>query len=390
MREMNIRIPTTNDRSKWKVRPHGKNIIAGFFTATSLLINQSACSLANASFNADNEEYDFASLDPDSPYGSPYGGFSRATAGRLASLPLRLPHVADKLDEFEPFFLHVMDVTGQFFSCRSYHEDELDPTTLDKGMFAPPILADKHMASTEIRIGENVVQTNANALMANTDTTTTFDDGIYDRLAQLHGMCAQMHQGWWSYEWCYEGRVTQFHVELEGLGNQDQILKVEDVTNLGDFRQRRLTSTKTKEATFIGQENEVIQQFVGGDICLETGKHRETLAHLRCCSPAPAAKNKGTVLYEGEPFETDLVYVQGVAESKKQMCTYTITICTPLLCDDTGSRRKKYHLAPPISLDGSHLHNEAQEVENLSISEILDMTFGIKRKKCVQFGTGAW
>ena len=34
-------------------------------------------------------EYDSTILDPSNAYGSPFGGFSRATASRLANMPLR-------------------------------------------------------------------------------------------------------------------------------------------------------------------------------------------------------------------------------------------------------------------------------------------------------------
>ena len=62
-----------------------------------------------------NDEYDFAVLDPDTVYGSPYGGFSRATASRLASLPLKLPNVPEELREFEPVYTQVRDYQGRPF-----------------------------------------------------------------------------------------------------------------------------------------------------------------------------------------------------------------------------------------------------------------------------------
>jgi hypothetical protein len=381
-------IPASIERGKGQ---RHYNATASLFLLTLLVSTQSASSLqTSASVDAaGNEEYDFATLDPDSPFGSPYGGFSRATGARLSSLPLKLPNVADKLDEFEPFFLRVMDSTGRSFSCRAYHEDELDPTTLDEGMFEPPILLDAK------RVDEKEISRTKNGQMNNARNTQKSDDNVEDRLAQLDGICAQIHQGWWSYEWCYEGRVTQFHVKIEGLGKQNQVFKVEDVTSLGDFKRRRTTSPKMEEVEHNRYEHgttsvDVFQEFLGGGICLETGKHRETTAHMTCCAPSSAAKNKGTVLYKGEPFETDLVYIQAVAESKKEMCKYTINVCTPLLCDDGTSSRKKNQKLAQLTASDSRLDNEAQEIQKLSISDILDMTFGTRQKKCIQFGTGAW
>ena len=84
-------------------------------------------------------------LDPSTPYGTPYGGFSRATASRLASLPLKLPSIgtgADS-DEFDPMYTTVRDMYGRPFACRVYHEDELEPISLEGSMFDTPILKQK-------------------------------------------------------------------------------------------------------------------------------------------------------------------------------------------------------------------------------------------------------
>ena len=37
---------------------------------------------------------------------------------------------------------------------------------------------------------------------------------INTALSRLEGICAQLHLGWWSYEWCHEDSVTQFHIQF--------------------------------------------------------------------------------------------------------------------------------------------------------------------------------
>ena len=44
-----------------------------------------------------NDEYNMMALEPETPFGTPYGGFSRATASRLAALPLKLPSISKEV-----------------------------------------------------------------------------------------------------------------------------------------------------------------------------------------------------------------------------------------------------------------------------------------------------
>lgn len=359
----------------------------------------SSSSSRSANGLSDGSEYDFTILDPESPHGSPYGGFSRATASRLASLPLKLPPVGDKLNEFEPFYFQVRDALGRPFSCRAYHEDELDARTLTDGMFEPPVL----------RADPDRVEDNNKEIMDSSVPTVDEKDhesivlnskeDLDRKLAPLQGMCAQFHQGWWSYEWCYEGKVTQFHVEVKDLGRRSQMLTVGDVTSLGEFRERKVANTgsssvndhsggrrgTTKKVDNADKVN-AVEVFTDGDVCTETGKPRETTALLMCCSAAHTKKSRGTVVYNGEPFETDLVSLQSVTESKQKICTYTITVCTPLLCDDQAKQKPDRTAMSPSGSPTSI----SEELENMSVSEILDSVFGGKRSKCIQFGTGAW
>jgi hypothetical protein len=86
-------------------------------------------------------EYDALAIDPISMFGSPLGGFSRATAGRLASIPLRLPLVSLESPPDDPAYLRVRDESGRLFACRVYHQDELEPSSWSDGLFDAPRLA---------------------------------------------------------------------------------------------------------------------------------------------------------------------------------------------------------------------------------------------------------
>lgn len=181
-----------------------------------------------------DDEYDFAILDPDHAFGSPFGGFSRATASRLASLPLKLPNVAEELTDFEPVYMHIRDSQGRPFVCRAYHEDELDPKSFTDSMFDMAKVvsnSEEHHAKlktideidkehgTYMSVGGDYAKTKASESasdMSKHRATLSHQDhhppegkkdfaeqvrNLNHDLAQLRGFCAQFHRGWWSYEW---------------------------------------------------------------------------------------------------------------------------------------------------------------------------------------------
>ena len=65
------------------------------------------------------DEYEESILDPDHIHGSPFGGYSRATATRLAALPMRLPDIDIELSDFEPMYYETRDNLGRRFACRT-------------------------------------------------------------------------------------------------------------------------------------------------------------------------------------------------------------------------------------------------------------------------------
>lgn len=58
---------------------------------------------------------------------------------------------------------------------------------------------------------------------------------IVAALEKLNGICSQIHLGWWSYEWCHNEHVRQFHVGIKEGGKNGGSYEVEDVTMVGHF-----------------------------------------------------------------------------------------------------------------------------------------------------------
>jgi hypothetical protein len=154
------------------------------------------------------KEYCFLSLlysvDPNTAYGSPYGGFSRATASRLASMPLTVPNIDQEVVDFDPIYMTTRDAAGRQYACRVYHEDELEPETLEDGLFDKAILkrlGESDDAGTTKDDSSSVSEAVESGILSRSDDPVVIGKGLRERLRKLSQMCAQIHKGWWSYEW---------------------------------------------------------------------------------------------------------------------------------------------------------------------------------------------
>jgi len=212
-------------------------------------------------------------------------------------------------------------------------------------------------------------------------------DEINKLLESLKGVCAQLHDGgWWSYEWCHEEGVRQFHVaystdsppryeiqdvtligqyagvlvvvypkgiyggkHIDGVtttiqfdGNGEEVLRRVSVHGPDDdsmfpsdiFTDEGITHLKR---TNIGNERGpvVIQTFTSGDYCEEKGIDRVMKVELRCCTEDEIdkwleSKKMSTTGSSGEKEETPQAVLVKVWED--ETCVYSSKVCTPLLC----------------------------------------------------------
>ena len=162
------------------------------------------------------DKYDYSILDPEHVYGSPYGGFSRATRSRLASLPLFLPDLSDDITNDNPLYTEVRDADGRLFVCRVYHEDELDLDSLDESMFDAPKLRTIVEPDTIIQEESSNLMDVVDVSVENSQLSTTERKAdrvlkIQDALSELDGICAQVDTGWWSYEICFGKGKRDFY-----------------------------------------------------------------------------------------------------------------------------------------------------------------------------------
>lgn len=212
-------------------------------------------------FAPKEEEYDLVKFDPQTFYGAPLGGYSRATRSRLASLPMRF--VGDALfwnngdseteesddlegENSEPFFT-MRDGTGREFACRIYREEELIPSSFHDSMFE---------AAIEIKDSDSDCNDNTNQLDKQSETLwdessfntifpeinmddvtvsipdiskTHSDSSDYEyitrsetvpkqailySLKELDGTCTEYVSNFLSYKLCYQDIITESHFEI--------------------------------------------------------------------------------------------------------------------------------------------------------------------------------
>ena len=387
----------------------------------------SAVHSASELFPSLYEEYDGWIFDPEHGYGSPFGGFSRATRSRIAALPLLLPNTDSQLPNPNALHTEVRDSSGRLFVCRVYHEDELDGVSLNEGMFEVPKLRQDDEANppsalietgkndaeiTEINPGDSTEPDNSSVRRMDEESETlslaqllkTIDEKeriaeIDNLLEPLSGLCAQTHKGWWSYEWCYKDRVTQFHVEIS---KSTSSVQVEDVTNLGNFDSRAIVLVDPDEGEALDSKGKVMggnllaqgrpelarvdDTYLHGTLCPGTNKERQSLVRLVCCSKGTVQNNMGLVHRDNVHVTTDVMSIYDVRESNTNICTYNVTICTPLLCLDEEDEEENTKTEGGYKLkDKNSMSVPAKE--NESVMEVLERTMN---GFCLQTSTGGW
>lgn len=329
-----------------------------------------------SSVTARDTEYDSSVIDPDGAFGSPYGGFSRSSANRLASLALRLPNIQEDATEILPVNIDVRTTTGASLSCRTYSRDEIDYKSMQASMFEKPTHLEAPESEAALsHLGEEAHGPNNKQPLD--DSSRVDFEFLNQRLETLLGLCAQIHQGWWSYEWCYGEKVTQFHVDVKNVAAGEQSVTVQDLTILGEFSGRQEVISDGAE------DNEIkpmmVDSFVGGDTCSETGQPRETEVVYSCCNTKVLGRNSGGVLFDGRQLATNIISIQGVTESDDAVCTYKMTVCTPLVCTEHASSGS----SDSSVTDMIHL-------KDMTVSDVLKSTFRNEKEGCIHFASGGW
>ncbi|CAB9527650.1 expressed unknown protein [Seminavis robusta] len=328
-----------------------------------------------------DDEYNEEVLDPISIYGSPYGGYSRATQSRLASLPLKLPDQVlrdnDALDD-EVQYWEIADGLGRNYACRAYNEDDLEPESMKDSMFQVPTARtsvdvenqkNRDVAFRAARVlghGRRKVDPALHDLEDSyvneeglddeddfgPDEERTLDDrtineftilDIEQKVDVLDNVCVQKRIGYWTYEWCWEGKIHRFHLNVPPQdADNNKRIKVERVSLLGyhDNRKIRVPSEDYPSAYKREPEAEpmgwIKERYTGGDRCKEAGNRKyKVIVNIRCCTEKETRSYSSTTLVKGTPTDIALAALTRIREDPNRPCRYIMDVCTPVLCEET-------------------------------------------------------
>jgi Glucosidase II beta subunit-like protein. len=395
-------------------------------------------------------------------------------------------------DKGKPYFT-ITDATGREFACRVYEEDELTPESMSESVFDVPVEKtssivrgrDHTLDSTVFEkdpneiIGEEGIdgptfsqpvegaenvdatsketihedkskhdhvefvyttnideylesQQGASKVLSSIPDDVRIDEKVLiESLNSLEGMCAQLHMGWWSYEWCYNDKVTQFHVQVQANQIKDVVsvkdlmpeFVVQSVSTIGTFTKRKIIVETTlqeqvskeggniddydnddddeensgneaqKDQDTIPLETEkdvektqldyttdvlVIESYENGDYCEEAGANRVAEVNLRCCSNEDiisSFRQAGVTIHNPEmfskPFESiDAPRAVLLDVIETSVCNYTMSVCTNVLCDSWVDNTMK---EMEEEVDASAASNRVAAFENdVSIRYILE------------------
>ena len=97
-------------------------------------------------------------------------------------------------------------------------------------------------------------------------------------LTPLKSRCLGLVDGWWTYEFCHESHVRQFHADASGVVMQEFVLG-----RYGAMWTQTVTASGTPPVSTDDDGRPFLQQrFDGGSECPDTGLPRSTLVRFYC------------------------------------------------------------------------------------------------------------
>jgi protein OS-9 len=196
----------------------------------------------------------------------------------------------------------------------------------------------------------------------------------WELLKGMEGQCIYFMSGWWSYSFCYNQAVHQFHQLVPNrhqpnyppiedpavvpfvLGRYDGS-EAQDADEIDDEEElkRRKTQKKTDTTTTTtslgrlevkGQTRYLVQQLGGGTVCDLTGEERSIEVQFRC----------------------DATLTDRITLIKEiSTCQYRMVISTPRLCNDVAFHPPK--AADPHKIECHPILESAKIPEYLAIRE---------------------
>jgi hypothetical protein len=225
------------------------------------------------------------------------------------------------------------DIEGQL--ARFHAQDETTPNDDgnedDEHEYMPMTLHDSSYLCAIPRVKENLKNTTntQEEEQPKTDLATAAVRG-WRLLENMEGKpCLYFSTGWWSYSFCYNGAVTQFHALTPGVNGARLWPPTEDPNThsyvLGKYEPKTVDAKANAENSSPNQQvgelqtkaetSYLVQQLSDGTACDLTGKPRQIEVQFHC-----------------HPQSTDRIgWIKETAT-----CAYMMVIYTPRLCNDVA------------------------------------------------------
>lgn len=161
----------------------------------------------------------------------------------------------------------------------------------------------------KLKTGKPVNQQNTSSVIVETEKRLKLKTPD-ELLEVLKDRCFIRQEGWWSYEFCYQKKLRQIHVEDEKviqefiLGEYDNEATIAYNQNLSDIS--TLKDPRSKDAS----QRYHAHQYTNGTVCDLTSQPRETEVRFVCSEPR--------------------AMISSITELST--CKYALTIQGPMLC----------------------------------------------------------
>ncbi|KAK3213066.1 hypothetical protein Dsin_017772 [Dipteronia sinensis] len=161
----------------------------------------------------------------------------------------------------------------------------------------------------QTRSGKSVPQHNMSSMILETEKQVKLKTPD-ELLEVLKDQCFIRQEGWWSYEFCYQKKLRQLHLEDDKIV-QEFVLGVYDAEATAAFNQNlsdisTLKDPRSKDAS----QRYHAHQYTNGTICDLTNQPRETEVRFVCSEPR--------------------AMISSITELST--CKYALTVQTPTLC----------------------------------------------------------
>lgn len=166
-------------------------------------------------------------------------------------------------------------------------------------------------------------------------------DRGWELLKELEGRCMYYVSGWWSYSFCYNSQIKQYHHLAPGVGGSAWPPQEDPSTPsyvLGRFGERPSSKSQkdksgksTTDVTALqtqGDTRYLVQHLRGGTVCDLTGKERHIEVQFHC-----------------HPQSTDQIFTI----KEVSTCSYLLVLYTPRLCNDVAFQPAQDNKPHPVT-----------------------------------------